>query len=82
MVGSRKSFPKMGTFVPIAVSSDSSTFFDGLSVDNATRLVKPVELFLNDQHFFAQGVGLVGEPFLQVVSLAQVKVGKTLLRKT
>ena len=40
----RKSSLEMGTNVNLAVFADGSTFFDGLSVDNATGIVDQLRL--------------------------------------
>ena len=37
---------------------------------------------MDDQKLFAQGVGLVCQPFLQMVPLTQRKIGEPLLHKT
>lgn len=49
-------------------------------VQPLTRCFKSVELLLKNQQLLAQGVGLMDEPLLQMLALAQCQVAKTLLR--
>jgi hypothetical protein len=41
--------------------------------------IEPIKLLLDDQQLLTKGIGLVGQPFLQMLALAQLHIGKALL---
>ena len=56
-----------------------ATLVERQQVEPLARVGKPVELLLDDQQLFAECVGGVGHPLLEVFTLAQTEVGELLL---